>query len=184
MDPSIPITSESDTDYFLLRQKRSVLTCRLIDSFFHKAHPFAPTKVYMQSLIRSQDTSAIPLYEAMSYVGCMYKQLSPGRDLKSLALQQTGRARQAQNIPSPRHIYQVATLLLLAIIFYGKGELREARDYLKKAISLSIEIGMSRVDLITALRDREFAELWKRTYWYLYIMAEVLQDIDTNREFP
>jgi Fungal specific transcription factor domain len=137
----------------------------------------------MRSRIQSQDTSAIPLYAAMSYVGCMYQQSSPGRDLKSLALQQTRRARQAQNIPSPRHIYQVATLLLLAIVFYGKGELGEASDCLEKAISLSIDIGMNRVDLITELRDREFAELWKRTYWYLYIMAEALEDTGTNRDF-
>jgi hypothetical protein len=113
----------------------------------------------------------------------MYQQSSPGRDLKSLALQQTRRARQAQNTPSPRHIYQVATLLLLAIVSYGKGELGEASDCLEKAISLSIDIGMSRVDLITELRDREFAELWKRTYWYLYIMAEALEDAGTNRDF-
>ncbi|KAI5865372.1 hypothetical protein GGS23DRAFT_424207 [Durotheca rogersii] len=159
---------------------------RSIDSyyyFFHKAHPFAPAKSYMQSRIQSQDASAVLLYAAMNYVGCMYQQSPPERDRKALVLQQARRARQPPRTPSPRHVYQVATLLLLTIVAYGKGEVEEASDNLEKAISLAVDIGMDRVDSITALRDREFVELWKRTYWYLYIMADALQDADTNRDF-
>ncbi|KFA56355.1 hypothetical protein S40293_08741, partial [Stachybotrys chartarum IBT 40293] len=113
----------------------------------------------------------------------MYQKSSPGRALKSLVFPQTRRARQNRNNPNHCHIYQVATLLLLAIVFYGKGELADAGDYLEKAITLSADVGMNRVDLITELRDREFAELWKRTYWYLYIMTEALRDADIDRDF-
>lgn len=119
----------------------------------------------------------------MSYVGCMYQQSSLEQDLKSLALSDTYPDGKSLDAPTPQNIYQVATLLLVSIVTLGKGELEQAGDYLAKATSLSIDVGMDHVELLGGNQDDEFTELWKRTYWYLFIVAEALQDMGDPRDF-
>ncbi|KAI1194122.1 hypothetical protein F5X97DRAFT_327873 [Nemania serpens] len=185
-----PSSTPSANDTWMSNLKRWIESCeshRSIDAYysssFHKAHPFAPTKKYMQSRIQSQDASAIPLYAAMSYVGCMYQKSSLERDLKSLALSHTYPDGKSLDVPTPQNIYQVATLLLVSIVTLGNGEMEQAGDYLAKAASLSIDIGMDHAESLGGNQDTEFTELWKRTYWYLFIMAEALQDMGDPRDF-
>ncbi|KAM7211066.1 hypothetical protein V8F06_013562 [Rhypophila decipiens] len=78
----------------------------------------------------------------------------------------------------PQVVYYVAALLLVSIVTFGQGDMKDAGDYLDKAISVAAEMGMNRVGLVTSMkaRDQHHFELWTRTYWYLHIMDEALQN--------
>ncbi|KAF2971290.1 hypothetical protein GQX73_g2247 [Xylaria multiplex] len=119
----------------------------------------------------------------MCYVGSLYHQSSQRRDLEQLALRHSQPAQVLQCDVSLRGLYQVSAFLLLAIASHGQAELGKASDLLEKAISLSIDIGMRRVDWIDSFHDRELGELWKRTYWYLYIVESAVKDADDELRF-
>ncbi|KAI0534371.1 hypothetical protein GGR58DRAFT_516154 [Xylaria digitata] len=119
----------------------------------------------------------------MCYVGSLYHPSPQRQDLEQLALGHPQPAQVLQCDVSLRGLYQVSALLLLAIASHGQAELGKASDLLEKAISLSVDIGMRRVDWVDSLHDRELGELWKRTYWYLYIVESALTASDIELRF-
>ncbi|KAI0412910.1 hypothetical protein F5X98DRAFT_391336 [Xylaria grammica] len=125
----------------------------------------------------------MPLYAVMCYVGSLHHQLPKRRDLEQLALQRLQPDQSSLCDVGSKGLYQVAALLLLAIVSYGQSELGKASDLLERAISLSVDIGMNRVDLVESLHDRELGELWKRTYWYLYIVESAVAGTEGEFRF-
>ncbi|RWA07947.1 hypothetical protein EKO27_g7160 [Xylaria grammica] len=125
----------------------------------------------------------MPLYAVMCYVGSLHHQLPQRRDLEQLALQHLQPDQFSLCDVGSKGLCQVAALLLLAIASYGQAELGKASDLLERAISLSVDIGMNRVDLAESLRDKELGELWKRTYWYLYIVESAVAGTEGEFRF-
>ncbi|KAI1427177.1 hypothetical protein F5Y12DRAFT_739101 [Xylaria sp. FL1777] len=190
--PNAAIADASSTDAFD-RLAYDPGSHELIDSyyrFFHKAHPFAPEKPYVLSQMNINDAAIKPLYAAMCYVGSLNRQSPPRQDLERLALQYMQPAQVLQCDVSPAGIYQISVLLLLAIASYGLAELDKASELLGRAISLSVDMGMNRVDWVNSLHNSELKEIWKRIYWYLYIVETALTRSDSGlrseplSEFP
>jgi hypothetical protein len=112
---------------------------------------------------------------AIQYIGSICLKAPTADDLKLLALQHINHS---VSDAGPQQIYQVSAMLMLTITAYGQGESTEARELLEKAILQSTSIGMGRTDLLNHQIDQEFSGLWKRIYWYLYITATQLSNID------
>lgn len=162
--------------------------------FFHGAHPFAPPKTYMKSQVEQRNTAATTLYATMSHVGDMYMhQQLEGSPRLNIILQQF-LAASLRHRPPPPHfdsqiVYHISALLLASIAAFGRGDAREAGDYMEKAVSRTTETGMNRLEQTMTLKvnDPVVAELWVRTYWQLHIVIEALRDasssVETKREF-
>ncbi|KAM7186186.1 hypothetical protein V8F33_011952 [Rhypophila sp. PSN 637] len=117
----------------------------------------------------------------MSYVGGIYTQ-SEGSSQALPSIHVLEESIHRPLIPpsgcDAQVVYYVAALLLVSIVTFGQGDTKDAGDCLDKAISVAAEMGMNRVGLVTSMKaqDRDHFELWTRTYWYLHIMDETLQN--------
>ncbi|KAL7910454.1 hypothetical protein GGI35DRAFT_367573 [Trichoderma velutinum] len=143
--------------------------------YFHKSHPIAPARRYVNSLIQSNSTIAISMLYGIQYVGALYLKAPTAEEFQSLTLQHIN---SNSFDAGPQQIYQVSATLMLTIALYGQGESTEARRMLARAISQSTSIGMSHKDLLIHQPDQELVELWKSIYWYLYVTSALMSNMD------
>ncbi|KAM3516311.1 hypothetical protein MY11210_000070 [Beauveria gryllotalpidicola] len=127
-------------------------------TFFHQAHPIlVPAAAYNR-----QDQPDY-LHQVVRFIGSHYSKVLSGDDF----LQQTN-VLLSRDERSPA---MVQALLLFSIIMSARNSRHEAVSALSRAVSLALDLGMSRADFAVRYSDGSDlqTESLRRTWWELYI---------------
>ncbi|KAM0669988.1 hypothetical protein ACQRIU_000383 [Beauveria bassiana] len=127
-------------------------------TFFHQAHPIlVPAASYNR-----QDQPDY-LHQVVRFIGSHYSKVLRGDDF----LEQTT-VLLSRDERSPA---MVQALLLFSIIMSARNSRREAVAALSRAVSLALDLGMSRADFAVRYSDGSDlqTESLRRTWWELYI---------------
>jgi hypothetical protein len=141
---------------------------QLFYQHFYPAHPFLPPLDALRSSI--QDRLPSHVVAAMRYVGAQfYPEPLDLPDFKHAAYV-------ALSDCVPADGYRVQSLLLLALVFQGRGHDERACHTLRAAVELALALGMheSRFASQHAHDSHVLKEMWRRTYWELYVVETAI----------
>ncbi|KAM3456040.1 hypothetical protein MY3296_001909 [Beauveria thailandica] len=127
-------------------------------TFFHQAHPIlVPAASYNR-----QDQPDY-LHQVVRFIGSHYSKVLSGDDFLE---QTTALLSRDERVPA-----MVQALLLFSIIMSARNCRREAVAALSRAVSLALDLGMSRADFAVRYSDGSDVqtESLRRTWWELYI---------------
>ncbi|KAG5922101.1 hypothetical protein E4U42_005600 [Claviceps africana] len=155
---------------------------KCLESFyyhFHAAHPFVLPKLFLIQV--SKEPPARPLISAIRWTGSIFLDVGvPTRErLFNEAYELTHHQHRAKDG------FLIQALMLLIVGLDGSCQQEKAREILKDAEALALEIG---------LHTREFAithgrgipvmeESWRRTWWDLYIIDGMIAGVHRATNF-
>lgn len=151
---------------------------------FHHAHPI----MLPLSDMRGPLGTHIPaeLRNIMGYIGGHYYSLPAAGPSQKKAIDQTPNfidqnlSALCSSPSSPlSNGYHVQCLLLLGICAYARDKFSQANTIIHQAIELALKLGMHRDDFARAngLGQLAMEEMWRRTYWELYVVAGLLSGL-------
>lgn len=154
---------------------------RCLDSFFyhfHASHPFVLPKPYLLTL--AGDLSLEPLLAAARWVGSLFIDV--------------GAVRQALFQEAYRLVYEpqrlkdgfvVQAMMLLIVVLDGNCDNEKAREILRDAETLALQIGLNTRAFAT-IHGRNLPvveESWRRTWWDLFIIDGMMAGVHRVTNF-
>ncbi|KAL1983349.1 hypothetical protein VTN96DRAFT_10408 [Rasamsonia emersonii] len=145
---------------------------------FHHAHPILLPQQALSGPLRHY----IPSYvlTVMRYIGAHYhRDPSVQAPLKETAWEVVSDAA------APRNGFQVQCMLLLAITAHAHGEDERAHQIVQSAVDLALDLGMHRASFAVenSLQNPLVEEMWRRTYWELYVVDGLLSALREQNSF-
>lgn len=135
--------------------------------YFHDSHPILLPKKLLFSALFDQYPSY--LKKVMQFISSHYEYLTSTETFGATI------GHELSNETS-RDGYMVQALLLFAIALHARDEQTRARQILRSAIEIALDLGMHREGYAVenSQGSRHLAESWRRTVWELYVVDGLL----------
>ena len=129
---------------------------------FWPSHPFLPPGRDIEDYLRGSEGTN--LIYAINYIGSLYACVE-NNQLQALPFPQDLQIY-------PQNVFSVQSLILLAISSHMSNNPTQAQAFLHTAIDIAVAIGLHRSSFDTShpKGTHATAEIWRRTWWELYIL--------------
>ncbi|ATY62437.1 C6 transcription factor [Cordyceps militaris] len=157
------------------------LADRCLDAFFyhfHASHPFVLPKPYLLALIG--EPSLEPLLAAARWVGSLF--IDAGNARQSLFHEAYRLVYEPQRLKDG---FVVQAMVLLIVALDGNCENDKAREILRDAETLALQIGLN-TGAFATLHGRSLPvmeESWRRTWWDLFIIDGIIAGVHHATNF-
>lgn len=149
----------------------NILSDPLIQLFYQNFHPPHPFILPLEAL-RGPLRDHLPphLVATMRYVGSHFF----SEPFDNEAFKHASYVALSDATPSDG--FRVQSLLLLALVFQGRGKEERARATLRTAVDLALDLGMHRATFAhySSAGSVILQEMWRRTFWELYVVDTII----------
>lgn len=149
----------------------NILSDPLIQLFYQNFHPPHPFLLPLEAL-RGPLQEGLPAHvvATMRYVGLHFLP----EPVDEEGFKHAAYVALSDAVPSDG--FRVQSLLLLALVFQAHGQEERARRTLRTAVELALDLGMHRASFaaFNSPRSGIVQEMWRRTYWELYVVDTIL----------